>query len=225
MGEQNPLSPIVGPQPRRGEDREQQDFPRAELLGNPLPPPPPLPQPLPEPAPATPNQSVGITAPAPAASLLKEPIASQSLLSPLLTSSSLLIDPLLLAENAIPQSQDGGSQRREFDRKPLPFGGVAPEGEMAGPTGQKWHIRLWDVSMGGLCVVVEGAVDQPLGSLFAFSVYESFGLGSAFFNAQLRWRSLEADNTYLGLEFEDQDLLKKGCFLMDFVHQDKGPAS
>ena len=102
----------------------------------------------------------------------------------------------------------------------MPFGGVAPVGEMTCPKGHKWHISLWDVSIGGLCVVVDSPVDNPMGSLFAISVYESFGLGSAFFNAHLRWRTIEADNTYLGLEFEDQDLLKKGCFLIDYVNTD-----
>ena len=102
----------------------------------------------------------------------------------------------------------------------MPFGGVAPVGEMACPMGHKWHISLWDVSMGGICVVVDSPVDTPMGSLFAISVYESFGVGSAFFNAHLRWRTTEADNTYLGLEFEDQDLLKKGCFLIDYVNTD-----
>ena len=102
----------------------------------------------------------------------------------------------------------------------MPFGGVAPVGEMAGPTGHKWHISLWDVSMGGLCVVADSAVSESLGSLFSISMYESFGLGSAFFNAHLRWHTTEADNTYLGLEFEDQDLLKNGCFLIDYVNTD-----
>ena len=102
----------------------------------------------------------------------------------------------------------------------MPFGGVAPVGELTNSTGQKWHISLWDVSMGGLCVMVDSPVNDALGSLLSISVYESFGLGSAFFNAYLRWRTTEADNTYLGLEFEDQDLLKNGCFLIDYVNTD-----
>ncbi len=102
----------------------------------------------------------------------------------------------------------------------MPFGGVAPVGEMACLKGKKWHISLWDVSMGGICVVVDSPMDETLGSLFAISVYESFGLGCAFFNAHLRWRKVETDSTYLGLEFEDQDLLKNGCFLIDYVNTD-----
>ena len=102
----------------------------------------------------------------------------------------------------------------------MPFGGVAPVGEMAGPEGQKWHISVWDGSMGGLCVVVDSPMDEPFGTSFAISVYESFGLGSAFFNAHLRWRTMEANRTYLGLEFEDQDLLQNGCFLIDYVNTD-----
>ena len=102
----------------------------------------------------------------------------------------------------------------------MPFGGVAPVGEMACPEGQKWHISVWDVSMGGICVVVDGPMDEPLGTLFAISVYESFGLGGAFFNTHLRWRTMEASSTYLGLMFEDPDLLKNGCFLIDYVHTD-----
>jgi len=99
-------------------------------------------------------------------------------------------------------------------------GGAAPEGEMASLKGQKWHISIWDVSMGGLCVVVDSPLDEPLGSLMAISVYESFGLGSAFFNAYLRWNTFEANTTYLGLQFEDKELLNKGCFLMDYVDLD-----
>ena len=86
--------------------------------------------------------------------------------------------------NAPPPPANDGSQRREFARKPMPFGGVAPVGEMAGPEGQKWHISLWDVSMGGLCVVVDSPMDEPFGTSFAISVYEIFGLGSAFFNSR-----------------------------------------
>jgi len=128
--------------------------------------------------------------------------------------------PLLLVENAPPPPANDGSQRRQFARKPMPFGGVAPVGEMACPGGQKWHISLWDVSMGGICVVVDSPMDEPFGTSFAISVYESFGLGSAFFNAHLRWRTTEANSTYLGLEFEDQDLLQNGCFLIDYVNTD-----
>lgn len=206
MNEQNPLMRILGLESRRSEDPHQQASP-----GAPPPPPPPA---------ATPKQSLDIKSPNPAESLLAGPLQTQSLLSQSLASSSLLKDALLLPENAIPQPQNDGSQRRQFARKPMPFGGVAPVGEMTCPKGNKWHISLWDVSMGGLCVVVDSAVDTPMGSLFAISVYESFGLGSAFFNAHLRWRTIEADNTYLGLEFEDQDLLKKGCFLIDYVNTD-----
>jgi len=63
-------------------------------------------------------------------------------------------------------------------------------------------------------------MDEPFGTSFAISVYESFGLGSAFFNAHLRWRTMEANSTYLGLEFEDQNLLQNGCFLIDYVNTD-----
>ena len=122
--------------------------------------------------------------------------------------------------NAPPPPANDGSQRRQFARKPMPFGGVAPVGEMACPGGQKWHISLWDVSMGGICVVVHSPMDEPFGTSFAISVYESFGLSSAFFNAHLRWRTMEANSTYLGLEFEDQDLLQNGCFLIDYVNTD-----
>ena len=91
---------------------------------------------------------------------------------------------------------------------------------MASPEGQKWHITLWDVSMGGICVVVDSAMEAPKGTLLAISIYENFGFGSAFFNAHLRWRTTEADNTYLGLQFEDQELLEQGCFLIDYVNTD-----
>ena len=206
MNEQNPPMRFRGLESRNSEDPHQQASP-----GAPPPPPPPA---------ATPKQSLDIKAPNPAESLPTNPLQTQSLTSQSPASLSLLKDVLLLPENAIPQPQDDGSQRRQFARKPMPFGGVAPVGEMACPMGQKLHISLWDVSMGGLCVVVDSPVDTPMGSLFAISVYESFGLGSAFFNAHLRWRTIEADNTYLGLEFEDQDLLKKGCFLIDYVNTD-----
>ncbi len=206
MNEQNPLMRILGLERRKGSDRRQQASP-----GAPPPPPPPA---------ATTKQSLDIGAPTPSQSLLRDPLANQSVPTQSLASSSLLKDGLLLPENAIPQPQDLGSQRRLFARKPMPFGGVAPVGEMAGPKGHKWHISLWDVSMGGICVVVDSPVDEPMGSLFAISVYESFGLGSAFFNAHLRWRTTEADNTYLGLEFEDQDLLNKDSFLIHYVNTD-----
>jgi len=206
MNEQTPLMRILGLQSSSSEDPHKPASP-----GAPPPPPPPA---------ATPKQSLDIQAPSPAESLLAGPLQTQSLITQSLASSSLLKDALILPENSIPQPQDDGSQRRQFARKPMPFGGVAPVGEMACPMGHKWHISLWDVSMGGICVVVDSPVDTPMGSLFAISVYESFGVGSAFFNAHLRWRTTEADNTYLGLEFEDQDLLKKGCFLIDYVNTD-----
>jgi hypothetical protein len=210
MDKQNPLLRILGLARPSSEDLHQQ-----ESLG---------PPPLPPPPAATTKQSIDINAPAPKKSLLTDPEEdqkrpTQSLLTPLSTSSSFNKSSLLQPENSIPKPRDGGYKRRQFARKPMP-GGAAPEGEMASAKGQKWHISLWDVSMGGLCVVVDSPVDEPLGSLMAISVYESFGLGSAFFNVYLRWNTVEANATYLGLQFEDQELLNKGCFLMDYVDLD-----
>lgn len=204
MNEQSPLIPIFGLQHRSSEDQHQQAAPGA-------PPPPPA---------ATTKQSLDIPLPTSPESLLEEPLPTQSFLTQTLASYSQSKDALLLPENTIPQPPNDGSQRRQFSRKPMPFGGVAPGGEMASPEGQKWHITLWDVSMGGICVVVDSAMEAPLGTLLAISIYENFGFGSAFFNAQLRWRTTEADNTYLGLQFEDQDLLEHGCFLIDYVNTD-----
>ena len=204
MNEQSPLIPIFGLQHRSSEDQHQQASPGA-------PPPPPA---------ATTKQSLDIPLPTSPESLLEEPLPTQSFLTQTLASYSQSKDALLLPENTIPQPPNDGSQRRQFSRKPMPFGGVAPGGEMASPEGQKWHITLWDVSLGGICVVVDSAMEAPLGTLLAISIYENFGFGSAFFNAQLRWRTTEADNTYLGLQFEDQDLLEHGCFLIDYVNTD-----
>ena len=204
MNEQSPLIPIFGLQHRSSEDQHQQASPGA-------PPPPPA---------ATTKQSLDIPLPTSPESLREEPLPTQSFLTQTLASYSQSKDALLLPENTIPQPPNDGSQRRQFSRKPMPFGGVAPGGEMASPEGQKWHITLWDVSMGGICVVVDSAMEAPLGTLLAISIYENFGFGSAFFNAQLRWRTTEADNTYLGLQFEDQDLLEHGCFLIDYVNTD-----
>ena len=204
MNEQSPLIPIFGLQHRSSEDQHQQASPGA-------PPPPPA---------ATTKQSLDIPLPTSPESLLEEPLPTQSFLTQTLASYSQSKDALLLPENTIPPPPNDGSQRRQFSRKPMPFGGVAPGGEMASPEGQKWHITLWDVSMGGICVVVDSAMEAPLGTLLAISIYENFGFGSAFFNAQLRWRTTEADNTYLGLQFEDQDLLEHGCFLIDYVNTD-----
>ena len=204
MNEQSPLIPIFGLQHRSSEDQHQQ-----AALG--VPPPPPA---------ATTKQSLDIPLPTSPESLFEEPLPTQSFLTQTLASYSQSKDALLLPENTIPQPPNDGSQRRQFSRKPMPFGGVAPGGEMASPEGQKWHITLWDVSMGGICVVVDSAMEAPLGTLLAISIYENFGFGSAFFNAQLRWRTTEADNTYLGLQFEDQDLLEHGCFLIDYVNTD-----
>jgi len=204
MNEQSPQIPIFGLQHRSSEDQHQQAAPGA-------PPPPPA---------ATTKQSLDISLPTSPESLLEEPLPTQSFLTQTLASYSQSKDALLLPENTIPQPPNDGSQRRQFSRKPMPFGGVAPGGEMASPEGQKWHITLWDVSMGGICVVVDSAMEAPLGTLLAISIYENFGFGSAFFNAHLRWRTTEADNTYLGLQFEDQDLLQQGCFLIDYVNTD-----
>jgi hypothetical protein len=204
MNEQSPLIPIFGLQHRSSEDQHQQAAPGA-------PPPPPA---------ATTKQSLDISLPTSPESLLEEPLPTQSFLTQTLASYSQSKDALLLPENTIPQPPNDGSQRRQFSRKPMPFGGVAPGGEMASPEGQKWHITLWDVSMGGICVVVDSAMEAPKGTLLAISIYENFGFGSAFFNAHLRWRTTEADNTYLGLQFEDQDLLEHGCFLIDYVNTD-----
>ena len=230
MTQQNPLLRLLGLEQRSGKDRRQQ----RPAAAAPPPPPPPLPPPppaskkqssdtatlIPSSSPAnylageslnslvnaaSPRPQTGITQPVPTKSPASEALATNSPLKP---------------ESAGPKRQEDFSHRRQFDRKPMPFGGVAPVGEMAAPSGQKWHISLWDVSMGGLCVVVDTPVTEPLGSLFSISVYESFGLGSAFFNAHLRWRTTEADNTYLGMQFEDPNLLKNGCFLIDYVTTD-----
>jgi hypothetical protein len=153
-------------------------------------------------------------------SLATKSLPAKTLSTQLFTSQSSTSSHAVTPEASGPKPQEDGSRRRQFDRKPMPFGGVAPVGELSNPTGQKWHISLWDVSMGGLCVMVDSPVNDALGSLLSISVYESFGLGSAFFNAYLRWCTTEADNTYLGLEFEDQDLLKNGCCLIDYVNTD-----
>ena len=202
MNEQSHLIPICGLEHRSSEDQHQQAAPGA---------PPPA---------ATTQQSLDSHPPTLPESLLQDPLLTQSFLTQSLASYSQGKDALLLPEDAIPQPPNDGSQRRQFSRKPMPFGGVAPGGEMASPEGQKWHISLWDVSMGGLCVDVDSPMEAPLGTLLAISIYENFGFGSAFFNAHLRWRTTEADNTYLGLQFENQDLLEQGCFLIDYVNTD-----
>ncbi len=225
MTEQNPLVQLLGLEPRSRFDRSK--------LGAPPPPPPP---PAPPSAAATSKQfsdtslfsqsptgvdpldrqvSVGIAA----APFLAQPGPAQRV-EPLRSGALSSVASATPTAASPAKGKEDGSYRRQFDRKPMPFGGVAPVGEMTGPSGQKWHISLWDVSMGGLCVVVDAPVPEPLGSLLSISVYESFGLGSAFFKAHLRWRTTEADNTYLGLQFEDQDLLKNGCFLIDYVTTD-----
>lgn len=206
MNEQSPLIPICDLELLSSEDQHQQTAP-----GAPPPPPPPA---------ATTQQSLDSSPPTLPESLLQDPLLTQSFPTQMLASYSQGKDTLLLPDDAIPQPPNDGSQRRQFSRKPMPFGGVAPGGEIASPEGQKWHISLWDVSMGGLCVVVDSPMEAPLGTLLAISIYENFGFGSAFFNAHLRWRTTEADNTYLGLQFEDQDLLDQGCFLIDYVNTD-----
>jgi hypothetical protein len=243
MAEQNPLIQLLGLEQQSVPSRRQLGPP-------PPPPPPPAAKqqssdtafPL-TPAPATANQlaadflgsqpmgaapvryQAAHSQPLASESLAAQPLAAQPLVAKSLSTqpfaSQSPTSPHAVAPEASgPEPQADGSRRRQFDRKPMPFGGVAPVGELTNSTGQKWHISLWDVSMGGLCVMVDSPIDDALGSLLSMSIYESFGLGSAFFNAYLRWRTTEADNTYLGLEFEDQDLLKNGCFLIDYVNTD-----
>ena len=220
MDDQHKLLRFLGLERREGADRRQTGPPSA------LPPPPP---------PAATQQfsdinSLTSTNSLTIRSLPAQPLTRESLISKLLANesfpaesllaNSLPADPLLLPANAIPEPRLEGSQRRQFSRKPMPFGGVAPVGEMASPSGEKWHVGLWDVSLGGICIVVDSPVNEALGTLFSLSIYENFGFGSAFFNANLRWRTTEADNTYLGLEFEDQELLSNNCFLMHYVNTD-----
>jgi hypothetical protein len=222
MTEQNPLLRLLGLEQRSGNDRRQQRPPAA------APPPPPASKKqssefatiIPSPSSADYLAGEGLNSVLKATSPLPQTDNAQSEATKNPPSQVLATSSLLKLESAGPKPQDDFLHRRQFDRKPMPFGGVAPVGEMTAPTGQKWHISLWDVSMGGLCVVADSAVSEALGSLFSISMYESFGLGSAFFNANLRWRTTEADNTYLGLEFENQDLLKNGCFLIDYVNTD-----
>lgn len=119
-------------------------------------------------------------------------------------------------ERRLAAERRGTVHNRRDERRLIPFS-VAPRGEVRTSDNRHWHITLWDVSLSGLCVVVSGTFDEPLGSELQLALYEVVGLGSMFFKAKLRWFANDEFQTYLGLQFSDPDQLPPGTFLERYL--------
>ena len=109
-------------------------------------------------------------------------------------------------------SRRGTAENRQDERKVIPFA-IAPRGSIQAPDGRRWISTLWDLSRTGLCVIANGQVDLPLGTVCELTLTEVVGTGLVNFQARLMWFSDDAFQTYLGMKFEDPPELPAATFL------------
>ena len=113
-------------------------------------------------------------------------------------------------------SRRGSAINREDERKVIPFA-IAPRGSIQAPDGRQWVTTLWDLSRTGLCVIANGQVDLPLGTVCNLTLTEVVGTGLVQFQARLMWFSDDAFQTYLGLKFEVPPELPPDTFLERYL--------
>lgn len=100
-------------------------------------------------------------------------------------------------------------------RHPVSLGPGSPSGALINPAGASVHVKLWDVSVGGLCVVARGAIaDQP-GTLMTVELHAGMGVEMVRLQMKLVWAAPDEGNlgTFVGLQFPDGEGLPRGTFL------------
>lgn len=108
--------------------------------------------------------------------------------------------------------------RRRFERRPVPFGPASPSGALIIPDGQSIHVKLWDVSEGGLCVVSGDLMDHPPGTGLELELHAGIGVETLRVPVELKWVGIEDDfGTFMGLQLPEECRLPNGSFLDRFL--------
>lgn len=113
-------------------------------------------------------------------------------------------------------SRRGSAENRQDERKVIPFA-IAPRGSVLAPDGRQWVTTLWDLSSTGLCIIANGQVDLPVGTICDLTLTEVVGTGIVRFQARLMWFSDDAFQTYLGMKFEVPPELPPDTFLERYL--------
>lgn len=113
-------------------------------------------------------------------------------------------------------SRRGSAENRQDERKVIPFA-IAPRGSIQAPDGRQWVTTLWDLSNTGLCIIANGQVDLPVGTVCNLTLTEVVGTGIVRFQAQLMWFSDDSFQTYLGMKFEVPPELPSDTFLERYL--------
>ncbi|MFM7635785.1 MAG: hypothetical protein ACKO7Z_09470 [Cyanobacteriota bacterium] len=109
--------------------------------------------------------------------------------------------------------------RRRTPRRPVPFGPGSPSGALTNAAGRSLHVKLWDVSEGGLCVLARSPIVDPPGSLLVLELDSGMGIERLRQELQLVWAAAaEGDfGTCAGLQFLEGQTLPNGSFLDHFL--------
>ncbi len=96
-----------------------------------------------------------------------------------------------------------------------------PSGELQ-TQGGCWTVTLWDISRGGLCLVVRAQeVAIPAGEGLSVRLYDPAGHDSLRLRASLAWVKQESGDTYIGLQLRPGTSLPKGCFLERYLAEER----
>lgn len=86
-----------------------------------------------------------------------------------------------------------------------------PKGELRSDLGGLCHVTLWDVSRGGLCVVVgvKNTSHVKETDQFTLALKESHGGEEVLLEVTKMWEKEEYGNTYFGLTYSQRGLSEK----------------
>ena len=113
-------------------------------------------------------------------------------------------------------SRRGTADNRQDERKVIPFA-IAPRGSIQAPDGRRWISTLWDLSRTGLCLIANGQVDLPVGTVCDLTLTEVVGTGLVTLQCRLMWFSEDSFQTYLGMKFEEPPELPPETFLERYL--------
>jgi len=104
-------------------------------------------------------------------------------------------------------------------RHPVSLGPVSPSGALINPAGVPVHVKLWDVSERGLCVVARGSITDPPGSMMTLELHAGVGVETVRLVVQLVWAAQDEANlgTFVGLQCPAGQTLPSGSFLDRFL--------
>lgn len=110
------------------------------------------------------------------------------------------------------------SDRRRLKRRPAPMSGVGViTGELHDGDGRRWRFKVWDFSIGGLCVIVSTAADLPQGTPLQVQIHEAGLPLGAPLPATIIWTSQVGSSLFWGLGFSAP--LQQGPFYERYLRQ------